>query len=308
MAEEVSFYSKNETECPVCRSVFRREELMTGRGRLNASDLTDELRRTYVPTQKFGSVNPLLYPVTVCPNCLYAADDYDFMSIPPKVIELVNRYREVRASYLLKIFGKIPDFNAKRDLVSGTASYILAISCYPFFDKKKFSPTFKIGMFSLREAWLLSDLFQETKDPRYQELSLLFYKKASEFYDLALTNQTKAIEPLDGAKTLGPDTDKNFGYDGLLYINAVLKYKTAHAVEDPYEKLKLYEEVKRVLSKVFGMGRKAKDKPEVLLNFARDIYDRMNQEMESLQLSLGEAVTEDAPVSEEDSSEVSTEP
>jgi uncharacterized protein (DUF2225 family) len=287
MPEEVSFYSKNDIECPVCKTAFKREELLTGRGRQNAGDLTNELRRTYLPTQKFGTVTPLIYPMTVCPNCLFAADDFDFMSLRPKAIPNITNFKTVRATYMMKVFDKVPDFSERRNFTTGTASYILAISCYPFFDKKKFSPTIKIAIYSLRTAWLLTDLFAETKDPRYQDLSRLFYNKSSEFYDTALINQSKAVEPLDGCKNLGPDTDKNYGYDGLLYVNALLKFKNAHLVEDPYEKLKLYEEVKRNISKVFGMGKKAKNKPEVLLAFAKEIYDKLADEISGLRTSLG---------------------
>ncbi len=286
MPEEVTFFSKDEIICPVCQASFRREELRMGGGRLNAGNLTNELRRTYIPTQKFGKVNPLIYPITVCPSCLYAADDYDFMSIPQKAIDKVASYRDIRASYLLKLFRKIPDYNSQRDLISGIGSYILAMSCYPFFDKKRFSPTIKIGIYSLRTAWLFDDLYQETKNQDYMELSNLFYRKASEYYETAINNQTKAIEPLDGAKNLGPDTDKNYGYDGVLYVNAILKYKTLIFIEDPYEKVKKLEEIKRILSKVFGIGKKTKNKPEVLLNFSKDLYEKVTEDFESLRNSL----------------------
>lgn len=286
MSEELTFFLKDDVECPVCNTSFKREELRLGGGRINAGELTDELRRTYLETKKYGKANPLLYPITVCPNCLYAADDYDFLSLPQKAIDKIAQYRDIRASYLLKIFGKIPDFTQRRDLISGTSSYILAISCYPFFDRRKFSPTMKIGIYSLRTAWLFSDLYNETKNIEYQELSQIFYRKASEYYESAINNQTKGIEPLDGVKNFGPDTDKNYGYDGVLYVSAVLKYKTLHYIEDPYEKLKCLEEIKRILSKVFGIGKKAKDKPEVLLNFAKEIYEKVNEDYELISTSL----------------------
>lgn len=288
MPEDITYLSKDEIKCPVCGAGFKREEMLTGRGRLSAGELTNELRRNYLPTQKYGSVNPLIYPITVCPECLFAADDYDFLSLPQKAVPNLSNYKSIRADYLIKIFSKIPDFKKNRDLTSGIASYILAMSSYPFFDKKKFSPTIKIGIFSLRVAWLFSDLYKESKDQKYQELSELFYRKAAQFYDLALEKQSKAQEPVDAAKSLGPDTDKNFGYDGMLYVNAILKYKTAHYIEDPYKKLEMFEQVKRLLSKVFGIGRKAKDKPEVLLNFAKEIYEKMTEETEQLQSSLGQ--------------------
>jgi len=280
MPEEVTYFTKEEIECPICLSSFRREELLTGRGRLNAGELTDELRRYFIPTQKYGKVNPLLYPITVCPNCFYATDDYDFLSVSDKVKQNLKDLREIRAKYLMKIFGFIPNYNEKRNLYSGCGSYILAISCYPFFDKKKYSPTIKRGIYSLRTAWLFNDLFDETKEQKYKELAWIFYKKASEFYSEAIENQTKGIEPIENVKNFGPDVDKNYGYDGVLYVAAVLKYKTSNTIEDPEKKLKAYEEVKRILSKVFGVGKKAKDKPEVLLNFAKDIYEKIGQESE----------------------------
>jgi hypothetical protein len=286
MAEEITFFSKNDIECPVCNTTFKREELLTGRGRLSAGELTNELRRTYLPTKKFGEITPLLYPVTVCPTCLYAADDFDFLNVPPKAIQNIKNYKDVRANYLIKIFGRIPAFRGNRDLTAGAASYVLAISTYSFFDKKKFSPTIKIGISSLRLAWLLSDLFKKENNPRYQDLMRAFYIKAMEFYDLAINNQSKADEPMENIKSLGPDTDKNFGYDGVLYVSAILKFKNSHLIEDPYEKLKTFEDVKRVLSKVFGIGKKAKDKPEILLSFAKDIYEKIGEETDTLQTSL----------------------
>ncbi len=289
MPEEISYFSKNEIICPVCETHFRREDLLTGRGRLNAGDISNELRRSYIPTQKYGEINPLLYPITVCPNCLFAAEKNDFLQINKKKVEALQEMAETRAKYLIKIFGKLPDFYGNRNLESGTASYILAISCYPFFDMKKFAPAAKIGIHSLRLAWLMQDMFEASKniEKSYKELSEMFYRKAAEFYNLALARQTKAEENMD-AKWLGPDTDNDFGYDGFLYINAVLNFKASIYEEDPLEKLKIFENSKRILSKVFGIGRKAKEKPELLLNLARDVYDKINEEEDQLKSTLGD--------------------
>lgn len=289
MAEDITYFSKNEIECPVCETHFRREDLLSGRGRLNAGDISNELRRSYIPTQKYGEINPLLYPITVCPNCLFAAEKNDFPLLNKKFMEPLQNLAETRAKYMLKIFGHIPDFYNKRELESGTASYILAVSSYPFFEKKKFAPAAKIGINSLRAAWLLNDMYEQTKkiEGKYKELSELFYRIACSHYNLALERQTRAEENMD-AKWLGPDTDNDFGYDGFLYINAVLNYKNSIYQEDPLEKLKIFETSKRIVSKVFGIGRKAKEKPELLLNLARDIYDKIGQEEEQLKSTLGE--------------------
>ena len=84
MAEtaHVTYFSRTQTRCPICDTAFAREEMRTGRGRLIAGSLTDELRRNYEPSRKFGKVNPLLYPVTVCPSCYYGAYERDFLIIP----------------------------------------------------------------------------------------------------------------------------------------------------------------------------------------------------------------------------------
>lgn len=97
MADDVTYFSKDEIVCPVCQTHFRREEMRMGGGRLSAGELTDELRRTYVPTAKYGKVVPLIYPITVCPNCLYSADDFDFLSLPQKAFENIANYRSVRS-------------------------------------------------------------------------------------------------------------------------------------------------------------------------------------------------------------------
>ncbi|OHD59860.1 MAG: hypothetical protein A2014_04510 [Spirochaetes bacterium GWF1_49_6] len=288
MGEAISFYSKNELICPVCGVGHKREELLTGRGRFNAGNLNNELRRSYISTQKYGEINTLIYPISVCPSCYFAAEKEDFTKVPPKSVEVLLELQQVRGKYLLKIFGSVPDFVGPRDIISGTASYILAISSAPYFDKRKQAPTIKMGIYSLRTAWLMNDLLKQTNESKYQEMADIFYRKASEFYEIALELQSKGVEPLDGARWLGPDTDYNFGYDGFLYIDAILKYKTAVFIEDPLERVKVYEGVKRILSKVFGIGRKAKDKPEILLNLSREVYDKIGAEIETLKESLGD--------------------
>ncbi|RPJ07685.1 MAG: DUF2225 domain-containing protein, partial [Spirochaetaceae bacterium] len=76
--KKITFFQNQKIQCPICGDTFYREELLTGGGRLIAGKLTDELRRLYEPSVKFGEINPLVYPITVCPSCYYAvfADDF----------------------------------------------------------------------------------------------------------------------------------------------------------------------------------------------------------------------------------------
>ena len=83
----VTFYLKKEIKCPICDEIFLREELLTGRGRLIAGGLTQELRRLYEPSKLYGKVNPLLYPVTCCPKCFYSAYHDDFSKLKSAGIE-----------------------------------------------------------------------------------------------------------------------------------------------------------------------------------------------------------------------------
>ena len=65
----ITYYTKQSVICPVCKKPFPREELLSGGGRLIAGGLTDELRRTYEPSAKYGTIYPLIYSVGVCSNC-----------------------------------------------------------------------------------------------------------------------------------------------------------------------------------------------------------------------------------------------
>lgn len=305
-SSSITFRSKNEITCPACGTKFFRENMKTGRGRINAGELSDELRRTYLPTQKYGEVNPLLYPVTVCPNCLFSVFEDDFTRTPEKIQSKILDYQSIRAKYLIKMFGRVPDFLEDRDVYAGTASYVLAISSYSLFEPKKFSPTIKKGLCTLRAAWLLADLRDKENEPRYGELSTLFYKQAALLYEDALNKQSNGKEPIDYCPWLGPDADVNFGYNGFLYVSAILKYKMAVFIEDPFKKVKVYEECKRILSKVFGSGRKAREIPQDLLNYAKDYYEKIGNEMKAISDSLGdpelegeEEMDENADIGEE---------
>ncbi|MCX8029565.1 MAG: DUF2225 domain-containing protein [Brevinematales bacterium] len=286
MPENLTFFAKDTIECPICGYNFRREELMSGGGRLNAGKLTEELRRLYIPTQKWGKVNPLIYPITVCPNCLYAAFKEDFINkyITPEDISRIESYRKVRGEYAIAIVGSI-NFEQPRDLKHGLLSYILAISSYSF-QHKKLAPSFKKAVSSLRAAWLAGDLFDEEKKPEYARMQLILYKKALEFYTTFIEKQSKGEETIDGIKFFGPDTDKDFGFEGVLYIYAVLKYKLLFTEEDIQKKLQAIAECKRYIAKFVGIGKKSPNKPADVLELGRDLYEKMSKDEEELQKQL----------------------
>jgi uncharacterized protein (DUF2225 family) len=274
---KVSFLSKKEYECPVCRAVFRKEELLSGGGRLIAGALTKELHRLYEPSLKYGEVFPLAYQATVCPECWFASTDADFSQLPAGSHDKVQEDQGRRMAETQLIFPKI-DFHEPRRLMEGAASQYLALRCYGFY-KKDASPTIKQGVASLRTAWLLDELNKKFPDQHYDWLGTLFRKKAQFFYNEALAREQSGKETLSGLKSFGPDTDKNYSYEGMLYLCAYLRYMYGPAQDAEQRKTSL-EDARRTIAKLFGMGKSSKDKPGAFLDLARTIYDAINKELE----------------------------
>lgn len=276
MSPKISYFSKETFECPICGEKFKKENVLTGGGRFNAGELTLELRRLYIPTKKYGKVNPLLYPITVCPQCFYATYTNDFNQIPQNKIEPLKLDMNKRQNLIYDLFGLI-DFRKERGTKEGLASYIAAIYTYAFFPNR-FAPRAKKGLSALRGAWLAGDLYEEEKNEIWISLKQLLYKKAFWFYKDALDSMEKGEETIDNIKNFGPDLDKNFGYNGFLYMYSYLLY---HYGLDEFhkldEKIKIIERTKIILSKVFGAGKSSRDKTVFLLDAARNLYEKINE-------------------------------
>jgi uncharacterized protein (DUF2225 family) len=280
MADErelkVSFLSKKEYECPLCETVFRKEELLSGGGRLIAGVLTDELHRLYEPSAKYGEVFPLVYQAIVCPQCWYASMDSDFLRLPPPVRAKAKEDQQKRMEDTSLVFSNV-NFKENRGLMEGAASQYLTLRCYDYFGKE-FSPTIKQGLASLRCAWLLDELNNKFSGQHYDWLALLFRKKAQYLYNEALDREQTGKETLSDLKMFGPDTDKNYSYEGMLYLCAYLRYKFGPA-KDAAERTTSLEDARRTIAKLFGMGKKSKDKPGAFLDHARTIYDAINADL-----------------------------
>lgn len=276
----ITFFSKNIITCPACNTEFQKEELQTGRGRINAGELTEELRRKYIPTQKFGIVNPLIYPILVCPECYLAGLPNDFQKIPEKNIANVHAEKENRRQLIRQTFGKELDFRENRDTIEGLASYILGFACTIFLPPEA-SPTAKRGLYGYRGAWLADDIYQQSKIEHFKELREALYQQAYVNYDRCLELQIKNKEPFDGFVWMGPDVDTNFGYDGLLYTIAYLALKQLPTFS-PEEQLIKLGNIKRVLSKIFGVGKSTKNKPAILVTNAKNLYAEANHFIDKL--------------------------
>jgi uncharacterized protein (DUF2225 family) len=273
---KVSFLSKKEILCPVCEARFHKEELLSGSGRLIAGNLTDELHRLYEPSAKYGEVYPLAYQALVCPECWFAAMDADFSLLPEKSLERARDDREKRVADTHLIFPDL-DFHKPRRLAEGAGSQYLVLRCYDFYGKET-SPTIKQGLAALRAAWLMDDMDKKNPGQNYDWLAVLFRKKAQFLYNEAIRREQTGTETLSGMKIFGPDTDKNYSYEGVLYICAYLRYKYGPS-HNPAQRKESLEDARRTIAKIFGMGKSSRDKPGPLLEHARQIYEAINKEL-----------------------------
>lgn len=273
---QVTFYSKEVLKCPVCETKFSREELHSGGGRLIAGDLTDELRRLYSPSAKYGEIFPCIYHLTVCPKCLFASFPQDFSTIDKDLA--VTLFRSVEERYRLgKELVTSFDYSKNRTLIEGALSYYLAILCYEVFDSR-FSPRIKQAICALRAAWLFSELDKKTPIENYGYVVSLFYRKAMFLYRYAVDLESSGKEMIAGLRSFGPDIDKNYGYDGVLYMAALLEYKYG-CKDDPEVRHKRMEYNKFTLAKMFGLGKSSKEKPGPLLEASRTLYDNLKLEL-----------------------------
>jgi len=273
---KISFQSREEYACPVCGAEFHREELLSGSGRLIAGELTDELHRLYEPSAKFGEVFPLIYQATVCPKCWFAAEVKDFSALPEAAIEAVEADREKRRADTELAFPGV-DFNESRDLLSGAASQYLVLRCAAFYPTE-FSPTIKQGIAALRGGWLIEELERKKPDEGYGWLVKLFKKKAAFLYNNAMRLEESKEETLSGVTFFGPDTDKNYGYEGALYLSALLEYKYAY-LGNPELRAPALDGARRTIARIFGLGKASKAKPGPLLEHARRLYENITSEI-----------------------------
>ena len=124
----------------------------------------------------------------------------------------------------------------------------------------------------------MDELASNFPGQHYDWLATLFRRKAHYLYNEALAREQTGKETLSGMKVFGPDTDKNYSYEGMLYLCAYLRYKYGPA-SNPEERKTSLEDARRTIAKLFGMGKSSKDKPGAFLEIARKLYDTINKEL-----------------------------
>ncbi|MCR5724794.1 MAG: DUF2225 domain-containing protein [Treponema sp.] len=275
----ISYWSKTKVLCPVCQKEFQREEMLSGSGRMIAGDLTDELRRNYEPSKKYGMIYPLLYAVGACPKCHMALLWSDFKEVDDKnSLRRIHLDEENRRNRTFTIFPYY-DLIKERSLLDGAAIYYLALQTYELLDVT-YAPTFKRGLICLRLAWLCRDLDRVMPNHNYNYIAEVFYRKATFFYEQTVLNEMSGTESITVVNNFGPDIDKNYGYDGLIYLGSLLEYKYGQKEDLPLRYKKL-DAGKRSIARIFGLGKSSKNKPGPLLEHARNLYDTLTAELKA---------------------------
>ncbi|WP_303918367.1 DUF2225 domain-containing protein [Treponema berlinense] len=270
---KISYWSKNKCHCPVCQNNFEREEMLSGSGRMIAGELTDELHRIFEPSAKYGQIYPLIYSIGACPKCHTALFWNDFEEIQDNAS--LNDLLADSKNRMETVSNMFPyyELTRERNLLDGAAMYYLALLSYEKVDLS-YAPTMKRAIISLRLAWLCNDLQKVVPDHNYDYAAQVFYRKAQFFYEQTLINETQRIETIAKITNFGPDIDKNYGYDGVIYLNSLLEYKYGQT-EDLQMRYKKLDANKRSIARIFGLGKSSKSKPGPLLEKSRDLYDKL---------------------------------
>ncbi len=284
--KKISYRAKTDTVCPICGEKHTREEMFSGGGRLIAGKVNTELRMLWAENKKWGKICPLFYTLDVCPSCFYAAYPKDFNSVDPDEQTALRATMEHRKELISTLFGPV-DFHHDRDLITGVASYVMAVDCY-YLRNAKLGPTPKKAVLSLRAAWLLEDLFAVAPYRPYDKVSAFYKKESATNYMKTLELMQTGDEPIEEmAGYLGPGADKNWGFDGVIFLNASL---TLHYIDEMANTVKgksdILEKTKRYLSKLYGSGKASKSKPGMIVDMAKDLYDEIGARIEEYQKQL----------------------
>lgn len=271
--KKISFRAKNAAPCGVCGHNNFKEEMLTGSGRLIAGKLTEELRRLYEPTKKYGLVDPHIFHIQVCPACLYSSFPADFSKgISPEDKQKLQQQKDHRFKLVETLFGKL-DFELERDLVLGAASYILAVDCYHLRSIESV-PTPKKAVCSMRSAWLISDLFDDDSEKPFDKVRDYYYVLAAATYREVAEKLMDGSEDIAAAAgLLGPAIDHNWAYDGVYYLQAFLTLRHLNQISADPDKIKneiIY--AKSMISRLYGDGKPSRGKPAEIINLSKDLY------------------------------------
>ncbi|BDU50290.1 DUF2225 domain-containing protein [Haliovirga abyssi] len=158
---------EKEVECPVCGTNFITYNFKSKS--LPIKEKESDFHEIY------DFLNPLVFDIWVCPECLYASKREDFEDVNMELIEKIAKDKSKRK----KIANKA-DFNLPRNNELGILSYRLAIMSYRY---RKQSNAF-FGSLYLKACWI-------AREQRDIDVEMEFMRLVTDYYEKALSSGEK---------------------------------------------------------------------------------------------------------------------
>lgn len=277
---KITYWSKDKCVCPLCGKTIEKEVMLSGSGRMIAGELTDELHRVFDPSAKYGKIYPLLYEVGGCEECYAAFFWNDFRD--DKIVSCKERLLSKKDERMKKVTNIFPYFHLseERNLYDALGVYYLALLTYNELPVE-FYPTIKSAIIALRLAWLAKEMNEKFPSHNFDYIADSFYRKATFLYSEVLRKEAGREEKSSMFTSTGPDIDKNYGWDGVVYLSVLLEYKYGDKTSES-ERYKSMEHGRIAVARLFGFGKKSKEKPGPLLEHARVLYEHISAEIKAV--------------------------
>ncbi len=190
--EKPIIWTKSE-KCPLCETEFEVENVWTNR--VKFSETYTDMAKKYI------DINPLIYEIWVCPECLYAAYRKEsFLDSSG-----ITRNNFIKNVDLCRKLARGCDFHQPRTYELGIVSFKLGLLTLQ--EKPQVSAA-RYAMFFTRLAWLYRWKDNKEEEMRYLKLALSRYEDA----------YTKELSPEIGS----------IGETGLVYTIAEMYRRLGH--------------------------------------------------------------------------------
>ena len=155
-----------DVKCPACDFAFKTPRVKPSALKVKSSE--PDFHKIY------EDVNPLLYAVTACPNCNYAARNDDFedktLEYHPEILKLSAAIRESKKNIVFPQVKEIdPDAAVKKHLLAVT-----------FAKQHKPEDPLTIAGLNMHIAWIYREQGNNEKDREYLKAALEYYVKTFE--------------------------------------------------------------------------------------------------------------------------------
>ena len=155
-----------DVKCPACDFAFKTPRVKPSALKVKSSE--PDFHKVY------EEVNPLLYAVTACPNCNYAArnDDFDDKTLEyhPEILKLSAAIRESKKNI---VFPQVKE----TDTDTAVKKHLLAVT---FAKQYKPEDPLTIAGLNMHIAWMYRENGNKEKDHEYLKAALEYYVKTFE--------------------------------------------------------------------------------------------------------------------------------